>query len=175
MSASPYEIDIQLQLAGEEIPAARLSDAIEWVLRDHEVAPGAGVSVVVMDDGMVQAFNRQYRDVDRPTDVLSFPAEDDPDLDEEGVYLGDLILALPYIRRQAASEQHDPDDELVLAVVHGTLHLLGYDHDSPENQAAMWTVQSRALQALSVEIEVPLFEFDDDDEPDDPVESGDQS
>jgi probable rRNA maturation factor len=102
--------------------------------------------------------------VDAPTDVLSFPADQPliPDEEDPEPYLGDLVLALPYIQRQAQSEAHSLDDELILAVIHGTLHLLGYDHDSAENQAEMWAVQSEALQTLGVAISVSLFTFDDD-------------
>ena len=65
-------------------------------------------------------------------------------------------------KRQAEAEGHSWQDEMTLTVVHGTLHLLGYDHDTVENQARMWAVQAEALAALEVPIVVPLFSFDDD-------------
>jgi probable rRNA maturation factor len=122
-----------------------------------------------MGDDEIRHLNQQFRSVDAPTDVLSFPAEpemipEDEEIEDEGLYLGDLLLALPYIQRQAESEQHSVSDELVLAVIHGTLHLLGYDHDTAENQSKMWAVQSEALKTMNVDIIVPLFEFDDDEE-----------
>jgi probable rRNA maturation factor len=107
-------------------------------------------------------MNHQFRNVDGPTDVLSFPADPVPVPDEEP-YLGDLILALPYITRQAEVEGHSVSDEMVLAVVHGTLHLLGYDHDTAAHQTAMWAAQSKALQSMNVDIQVPEFEFPDEE------------
>jgi probable rRNA maturation factor len=118
--------------------------------------------VVITDDDEIQQMNRQYRGVDAPTDVLSFPNEPLPGEDEP--YLGDLILSLPYIQRQAEAETHTLSDELSLAVIHGTLHLLGYDHDTPAHQDSMWERQAEALRALDVDIVVPWFEFPDSDE-----------
>lgn len=160
-----YDIALQIQVASEAgaVPSARLEHAITWVLARHDVAAGASVSVVVTSDEEVRQLNRTYRGIDKPTDVLSFPAEPLPFVDED-IILGDLILALPYIQRQAAREGHTWHDEMVLAVIHGTLHLLGYDHDTAENQTAMWAVQAEALAAMNVSITVPFFEFDADDD-----------
>ncbi len=151
----------------ERLPVQRLKQAAAWVLDRHNVAPEAGLSIVVADDETVRQLNRQYRQVDAPTDVLSFPSsEAGAPLDNELPYLGDLILALPTIQRQAEREGHSASDELTLAVIHGTLHLLGYDHDMPAHQAAMWAVQAEALLAMGVSIRVPEFEFPADAEPD---------
>jgi probable rRNA maturation factor len=120
------------------------------------------MSIVITDDDKIQQLNRQFRGVDSPTDVLSFP--DEPVPGEAEPYLGDLVLSLPYIQRQAAAEGHTLSDELVLGVVHGTLHLLGYDHDTPDNQNRMWAKQAEALLELGVNIIVPQFEFPDEDE-----------
>lgn len=161
---SNFDVTIQIQLKQPHvaIPEARLKEAVGWLLREHHAAPTAGVAVVIVDDDESRRLNRQFREVDAPTDVLSFPNEPVPG--EEEPYLGDLVLALPYIRRQAEAEQHSVDDEVILAVIHGTLHLLGYDHDSPARQSAMWTAQAAALKAMAVHIDVPLFDFSNDDE-----------
>ena len=163
-SESLFEIDIQVQVeSSEELPVARIRQAVEWVLEAHRAAPGSGVTVVITTDEEVRRLNRQFRGVDRPTDVLSFEAG--PPLISEGAgpYLGDLVLGFPYIQGQAQAEQHAVSDELILAVIHGTLHLLGYDHDTAEHQSSMWSIQDRALQALGVTITVPRYEFPDDD------------
>ncbi|MEB2288699.1 MAG: rRNA maturation RNase YbeY [Anaerolineae bacterium] len=145
----------------------RLKQAAAWVLDRHSVSPEAGLSIVIADDETVRQLNRQYRQVDAPTDVLSFPAGEAGELpDDEPPYLGDLILGLPTIQRQAEREGHSVSDELALAVVHGALHLLGYDHDTPARQAAMWAVQAEALLALDINIRVPEFEFPTDIAPD---------
>jgi probable rRNA maturation factor len=162
-AGSPFEVDVQVQIeSGEELPVARIRRAVEWVLDAHRAAPGSGVSVVITTDEAVRRLNQQFRAVDRPTDVLSFPAGPPLIPGEAEPYLGDLMLALPYVQRQAQAERHSVSDELVLAVIHGTLHLLGYDHDTAEHQSSMWSIQARALQALGVVITVPRYEFSGD-------------
>lgn len=157
-----YNLYTQINIETEhELPEQRIQEAVEWVLRRHDVPAGTGMSIVTVTDEEMRRLNRQYRAVDAPTDVLSFSADLESPPDGEAPYLGDLVLALPYIQRQAETEKHEVDDELILAVVHGTLHLLGYDHDTPEHQSVMWAVQAEALEALGIDIVVPLFEFDD--------------
>lgn len=154
-----FQIDIQNQ-GDYALNADRLRAAAAIVLTQQTAEPATGLSVVVADDAFVAGLNRQFRDIDAPTDVLSFPA-DEPPVAEDGEppYLGDLIIAYPYASAQAASAGHLLDDSLALLVVHGTLHLLGYDHDTPENRAAMWTAQADALTALNIPLAyVPALE-----------------
>jgi probable rRNA maturation factor len=75
-------------------------------------------------------------------------------LPDEPVYLGDLVIAYPYAQAQAQREGHDMMHSLLLLVVHGTLHLLGYDHDTVSNRAAMWAAQDRVLAALGVPLAI---------------------
>jgi probable rRNA maturation factor len=162
MSTDPcYDLNFQVQIeTGLDLSPTRIQRAVERVLRAHNVAPGTGISVVITDDETIWHLNHQFRGVDAPTDVLSFPDEPVPGEDEP--YLGDVILSLPTIQHQAEAETHTLSDELVLAVIHGTLHVLGYDHDTPERQAQMWAKQTEALQAMGVSIVVPQFEFPDE-------------
>ncbi len=116
----------------------------------------ASLTVVITDDESVRHLNQQYRGVDAPTDILSFSAQEDdslvdlpPEMQEEmGNYLGDLIIAYPFTVAQAARYGNPLDAELRLLVVHGTLHLSGYDHDTDERQADMWDMQGRILRSL---------------------------
>jgi probable rRNA maturation factor len=159
---SDYDLNFQVNIETElDLPLARLRRAIEWIFDMHEVPSETGISLVITDNDTIQELNREFRHVDAPTDVLSFPAEPIPG--EDDLYMGDLILALPYIQRQAEAEGHTLSDELALAVIHGTLHLLGYDHDTSEHQELMWTRQAEALRAMNVNIIVPPFEFPDDE------------
>jgi probable rRNA maturation factor len=114
----------------------------------------AEVTLVITSDVAVQALNRDYRGVDAPTDVLSFAAQEgeEPDLAlppelaaELDRYLGDIIIAYPYVAQQAAHFGNTPAAELRLMVVHGLLHLLGDDHDTPEAEAEMWARQEAVL------------------------------
>jgi probable rRNA maturation factor len=159
---SVYVVDIQDEFGVEDFPTDRVIDAIRVVLDRHEVDAGTAVTVVVTDDEHVRQLNVEFRDVDAPTDILSFPADPLPEeIEGEDPYLGDLIIAYPYTQHEAEEAGHDINDELVLLVVHGTLHLLGYDHDNDDNQNHMWTEQAEILAQLGVPIEVPRFTFDD--------------
>lgn len=138
------------------VDEANLAAVLEQALT-HIGRPTAALTLVVTTDEAVQELNRDYRDVDAPTDVLSFAAqESDPtapalaDLPPElaaelAGYLGDIIIAYPYAERQAAHYQNSVAAELRLLAVHGLLHLLGYDHATPEEEAAMWALQSTLL------------------------------
>ncbi|HEY3342401.1 MAG TPA: rRNA maturation RNase YbeY [Anaerolineae bacterium] len=122
-------------------------------------------TIRLTDDDELHELNRQFRGMDKPTDVLSFGgagyrdgkpnAAYTPILDEGAEYLGDIIISLDRCTAQAAAGGHAVDTELALLVVHGTLHLLGYDHDTPSRKARMWAAQSRALAALGIELAVP--------------------
>ncbi len=143
---------------------AALREAIAAVLDAHDCQAETGVSVQVTDNDTVRALNRMYRETDKPTDVLSFPAElpplpPDVPLDDEMLHLGDLAIAYPYTSAQAERLGYDVQHNLVLMVVHGTLHLLGYDHDTPQRRASMWAAQADILQELDVPTEiVPALE-----------------
>ena len=123
-------------------------------LRANEV-DDAELTILLTSDAAVQELNLDYRNVDAPTDVLTFVAqggdgEQDlalpPELAAEiDRYLGDIIIAYPYVVQQAAHYGNTPAAELRLMVVHGILHLLGEDHDTPEATAEMWARQEAVL------------------------------
>ena len=112
----------------------------------------AVLSVVITDDAEIQTLNRQFRSVDAPTDVLAFAQEatEQPFITapEEPPYLGDVILSFPRALAQAAERGHSVEQEIRLLVVHGVLHLLGYDHATPEEKAGMWARQESILCVL---------------------------
>lgn len=139
----------------DAIDVAAIRAAIVATLAAHAIVDAA-VTVVLTTDEEVRALNAQYRGVDAPTDVLSFPArETQPDAPtlvlpaelaaELERYLGDLVIAYPYSARQAAHFGNSITAELQLLAVHGTLHLLGYDHQDATAEAAMWAQQEQVL------------------------------
>ena len=157
-----FEIEI-VNEAGYPVDEARLQAAAEAVLLRHEVLDGSGLTIAVIDDQAVAALNLQFRGIDAPTDVLSFPMDSMPG---DAPYLGDLAIAFPYASAQAEREGHALSDSLARLVVHGTLHLLGYDHDSAEGRAEMWEAQESALVALGIPPEiVPALENGVHDDP----------
>ena len=122
------------------------------VLEQEFPSVEADVSVVITDDAKVQSLNLQFRGVDAPTDVLSFGEEETGSpfvtAPQAPLYLGDVILSFPRAQAQARELGHSTAEELRLLIVHGVLHLLGYDHATPEEQALMWARQDALLAIL---------------------------
>jgi probable rRNA maturation factor len=154
----------------EQTPTCLLRKAIATTLQHYDVAPDIGVTLLVTHDDDVRKLNQRYRGVDSVTDVLSFPAGADdsaavPPGVEEAPYLGDIIVAYPYTARQAGQDSHPLADVLVLLAVHGTLHLLGFDHDNADNQTQMWQAQETILKQLDVSTTVipPMYDYGGDD------------
>lgn len=112
------------------------------------------LSIIIGDDDHIQQLNREFMGIAEPTDVLAFPAGHiDPDSGH--LYLGDVIISLPRAINQAKHAGHSPSAEVSLLVIHGVLHLLGYDHDQPEVKAEMWSSQDSILKILGIEIKSP--------------------
>ena len=116
----------------------------QTVLKAEGVAPPYEVSLVFTDSETVQQLNRDYRGVDEPTDVLAFymlpqkGADSSFALPPDGVTrLGEVIISYPQAAEQAREQGHSPERELALLVIHGILHLLGYDHEEPEEESKM--------------------------------------
>ena len=117
---------------------------------------GMELSILLCDTPTIQRLNREYRDIDAPTDVLSFgqegeaiPAEGQPP------YLGDIVVALPFVRNQAKEFGVPEEEELRRMVVHGILHLAGYEHGTEtmesKEQSPMLSLQERILDEFSEE------------------------
>ena len=104
----------------------------------------AGLTILLTDDAHLHELNLTYRQEDKPTDVLSFHFAGPAGLEMDG-YLGDIAISVETAHRQAQAAGHALLDELRILTVHGVLHLLGYDHDKPAAQAAMWAVQDKIL------------------------------
>ena len=121
--------------------------------------PTSNVSVVIADDETLRTLNLRYRGLDEVTDILAFSSVYDAEesrgysRDIEHFYtggkgyesLGEIIISYPQMRRQSKKHATQPKDELALLVVHGILHLLGYDHDTPDREGAMWALQDAVL------------------------------
>lgn len=117
------------------------------------------LSVLLSDDAGVQVLNREYRGKDKPTNVLSFPMEDDwdegedddaPDDQRPPVLLGDLILAYETLVKEAGEQGKPLADHLTHLVIHGVLHLLGYDHIVDADADQMEALETRILAGLGI-------------------------
>ena len=117
----------------------------------HENAESRFLSVVLTTDENIHEYNREYRSVDRPTDVLSFPADEGDDLlaPPDG-FLGDIMISIPRAREQAKALGHSTEREILFLTVHGVLHLLGYDHLRPEDEQIMLPVQRSIVEGIEL-------------------------
>lgn len=145
------EIDVQVPPEYAAIVSEERLRAVGEAVLQHEGVSGQATLVITTDEG-IQDLNRAYRDVDAPTDVLSFGAQEEGGefvaAPEASAYLGDVIVSYPRAAAQAAEQGHSVEQELNLLVVHGILHLLGYDHAEEEEKAAMWATQDAILRGL---------------------------
>ena len=143
-----YEAEKKLDLPYEKI----IRDVIEEAM-DYEGCPyEAEVSVVLTDNPSIQEINRDYRQIDRPTDVLSFPMVDyerpadyfNPETGD--VMLGDMIVSVDKVEEQAEKDGHSQARELAFLVAHSMLHLFGYDHMEEEERLVMERKQAEILE-----------------------------
>nr|WP_254799240.1 rRNA maturation RNase YbeY [Falsochrobactrum sp. TDYN1] len=108
------------------------------------------LSLVFTDDASIQALNAQWRGKDRPTNVLSFPAFPVKAGDQPGPMLGDIIIARETVEREALGEGKPLENHLTHLIVHGFLHLLGYDHETEEEAEEMERFEREILHALAI-------------------------
>ena len=116
--------------------------------------PSESVTVLTLTgDEHLREYNRRYRGLDEPTDVLAFAAQEKPSDQRFQAppgtehWLGDIVISLPRARRQATEAGHAVNDEVRLLAVHGLLHLVGYDHAEADEERAMTALTNRILQA----------------------------
>ena len=153
-------LDVALETAAEEGDAAFAERVLRRAMQKQrtDLPPGTRrvyVSLVLTDDAGIAALNREFRGVDAPTDVLSFPQ-----LEAAGsvtavpadapLLLGDIVVSLQRVEAQAHEYGHARVRELGFLLVHGLLHLLGYDHETPDEAAAMQARQEAILHALGL-------------------------
>jgi probable rRNA maturation factor len=133
---------LQTDLAPEALERAALA------VLTHQATDG-DLSIVLTDDAQLHGLNRDYLGIDAPTDVLSFPAsETDPETDRR--YLGDILISVMRAEEQARAAGHPLETEAQLLTVHGTLHLLGFDHAAAADKARMWKAQAEVLAGLGL-------------------------
>lgn len=143
---------ILLNRCGRPIDADRLRGAVRAALDGNPEYEHSNLSVVLTDAVTIRTMNLRYAQVDAPTDVLSFRAEAlAQDSETCGSYLGDIVIAHDYASDQAQATGAGIGDALCLLAIHGTLHLMGYDHDSPAARESMWVAQDLALRASNID------------------------
>jgi probable rRNA maturation factor len=147
---------LHLQIAAryqDKVKPALLRAAAQAVLKQRRVKRQVELTIVITGNAQLRALNRAFRNVDEPTDVLSFATAER--LQPATVYLGDVIISYPKAREQAKAGGHAVEAELQLLTVHGVLHLLGHDHYTEAEKNAMWKAQAAVLKKLGAGITEP--------------------
>lgn len=155
-----WQIDTQIEPSWLSL----IQTAADCALITEGVTRECAVSIRICDDDAIHEINREYRGVDRATDVLSFPTIKYPvnvtagqadhllrrELDDEldACMLGDLILSVPHVLAQAEEYGHSPEREAAYLVVHGICHLMGYDHIEEEGKRKMRAMEEKILTAI---------------------------
>lgn len=116
---------------------------------DAEIADDAELSLLLTDDAAIRVLNRDHRGMDRPTNVLSFP-QDDPEADAYGPLLGDIAVAHETVAREAVEEDISFRDHFLHMIVHGFLHLVGYDHMNDDEAEEMESLETAILARLGI-------------------------
>ena len=136
----------------------RIKEVVSRVLEEEKVLSEVDVYITLTNNEKIHKINKEYRDVDRPTDVLSFPMYERDEIadlkndtdDEIEKILGDIIVSIEKVREQAEEYGHSFERELAYLVTHGMLHLLGYDHMIEEEKAVMRKREEEILETLNI-------------------------
>lgn len=139
-----------------ELQLKTVEDLLQYAAEVEEIAQDAELSVTFVTNERIQEVNREYRDKDQPTDVISFALEEmgEGEIEivglEQPPVLGDIIISIPRAREQAIEYGHSFMRELGFLAVHGFLHLLGYDHMNDEDEKKMFTKQRDILDGYGL-------------------------
>ena len=134
----------------EKVDKESLKKIVDYTLAKEQVKNGV-LNVIIIDNDMIHKLNKEYRGIDRPTDVISFALEDDDTfikLDER--ILGDIYISIDKVYEQAKEYDHSFKREISFLTVHGVLHLLGYDHMVKEEEIIMFQKQEQILEELKI-------------------------
>lgn len=152
-------MDIWLENRQTKVAVTKSIEALIHTVLDetasrHALPETAEVSLTLVDDEQIHVLNRDYRSVDRPTDVISFALEegDEPVIigGPAEMLLGEIVISMETALRQAAEYGHSLEREVAFLALHGMLHLLGYDHMTQEDEKRMFDKQTEILAALGV-------------------------
>ena len=130
-----------------------LKDFISYLVEKLELQ-NALFNVIIVDDKYIHKINKEYRGIDRPTDVISFALEDDKQIDLPDLrVLGDIYISYDKVISQAKEYNHSNKRELCFLAVHGLLHLLGYDHMTKDDEIKMFSLQKELLNSYGIKKE----------------------
>ena len=144
---TPPQVDIQNASDAAFIPSEQ--DFLNWVTTAIcEKKPDAEVSIRIVDKLESQTLNKQYRGIDKPTNVLSFPAEFPEGVDIP--FLGDIVICAPIVELEAKAQKKTLEAHWAHMLIHGVLHLLGYDHIEDDEAEIMEALEIKYLARLGI-------------------------
>jgi len=156
-TAQAARINIQIGARyAEKIKPALLRQTARATLDQQRVKNRVELTIVITGNAQLRALNRTFRDVDAPTDVLSFATTDH--LQPDTLYLGDVVISYPKAKEQAKAGGHPVETEVQLLVVHGVLHLLGHDHYTEAEKNEMWKAQAATLKQIGAALTEPKLD-----------------
>lgn len=127
-----------------------LKDLLDYALNYMKI-DNAEFNVIIIDNEKIHEINREYRGVDRPTDVITFALEDHKDIEFEDIrLLGDVYISIEKARSQAEEYGHSLKREISFLTIHGLLHLLGYDHMEEKEEKEMFKLQNEILDSYGI-------------------------
>jgi len=154
-----YEINASIKPEFvNEIKEPWLRNIVTEILKVLDLPESVELGIVITDDDTIRQLNRDYRDLDESTDVLAFHMPSSPLEGQELSFisppdsikhLGEIVISYPQAVKQATEQGHNKTDELVVLMIHGVLHLLGYDHDLPEEDLIMQAKANEIKEILS--------------------------
>lgn len=127
-----------------------LKDFINYCIKKLKLK-NALFNVIIINNDSIHKINKEYRNIDRPTDVISFALEDDLDITLRDIrMLGDIYISYDMVKKQANEYNHSTKRELCFLAIHGLLHLLGYDHMNKEDEDKMFSKQKELLDNYGI-------------------------
>ena len=139
----------------KQVKSTWLKSLARQIQTAEKVSVKSEMSLVITGDEQIHELNLKYLEEDRPTDVLSFPMNEQLDaapvfvnISDGKLHLGDIMISYPTVVRQAEEHNHSIEREITVLLIHGVLHLLGYDHDIPERKRAMNEREAAILKII---------------------------
>jgi probable rRNA maturation factor len=151
------EIEVRNKCKSNIITTHRLKKITNNVLKlvlEEKGRAGAEVSIVFVDDGEMRNLNRNFRGINKSTDVLAFPMNDGKFANINPQLLGDVVISVPTARKQGEANGSSLERELSILLIHGVLHLLGYDHQSAREEATMRELESEYIMLVEEELSI---------------------
>jgi probable rRNA maturation factor len=140
-------VDLQIAVANADLTVS--NERIEfWVNETLKITgqPQKDLTVRLVEESEIQQLNRDYRNKDKPTNVLSFSFEDVPEVECE--YLGDIVICMDVVRNESAQQDKAFESHFAHMVIHGTLHLCGYDHQTDDEAEVMESLENALLKEM---------------------------